>query len=720
MNYHIFTIASYLLTILLLLLPILLGWSFDDLSYGMDNMPILESLRSRDFRDALVSSVAISTILLIDLMFEGFSSKKSRVFYLLRISLLSVTSVPDIIILLWVSNSGSPKFLIVLFQLRVVSIHFLGLLILYHADVSAFRVLVIPAIVIDISSVLREYLSFTCCANNAVYIGFYFFMCSSTLLLSRANIICYRSISKLPCQDSGSKILIARVFLNSFLVANISNLAVLSVFGPAINGGSPSIYLCVQTYSFLIFSISSWLRFGRITRAEAAQTMISLHMKRIFVRYVSHEIRTPLNTVLMGLQVLKRESIQSNNMKYQVETIEEIETSCEAAIIILNDLLDYEKLDSGIMKLEKASIQIDKFLQDAVRPFQIQSRQAEVSLELLNIDTLENCYFIDGDKHKLVQIIRNFISNALKFTPSRGRVTVEANIYPPEIKSQSGVKNINSQRYNNVPTGDTSHISRVGKLDPSVPFVRIQVRDTGCGIDPCNLHKVFNEIVQFNAGELQNGGGSGLGLWISRSIAEMHRGSVFVYSAGIGHGCVFALELPIVQNIRSVLAVPSEVEFHVIPNSVSNHDTHDRINSNHNHNNIDILNFHNLSILVVDDAKMNRKMQIRLLQSRFKYVIEAEDGQVAVDLIQKSMAENEDTPNVILMDYVMPVKDGPTATRELRSIGYSGIIIGVTGNALPSDIDFFMKHGANEVLIKPLRLEVLENIILKFNNVFES
>ena len=113
-------------------------------------------------------------------------------------------------------------------------------------------------------------------------------------------------------------------------------------------------------------------------------------------------------------------------------------------------------------------------------------------------------------------------------------------------------------------------------------------------------------------------------------------------------------------------------------------------------------------------------MQIRLLQPRFKYVIEAEDGQVAVDLLQKSMAEKDDTPNVVLIDYVMPVKDGPTATRELRALGYNGIVIGVTGNALPSDIEFFMKHGANEVLIKPLRLEVLENVIIKLNNVHES
>ena len=119
----------------------------------------------------------------------------------------------------------------------------------------------------------------------------------------------------------------------------------------AVNGGSLRINLCVQTYSFLFFSISSWVRYGRITRAEATQAMISLNMKRLFVCYVSHEIRTPRNTVLMGLQVLKRESIQRNDMKYII-TVKEVETSCEAAIVILNDLLVYEKLDSGILKLE--------------------------------------------------------------------------------------------------------------------------------------------------------------------------------------------------------------------------------------------------------------------------------------------------------------------------------------------------------------------------------
>ena len=132
-------------------------------------------------------------------------------------------------------------------------------------------------------------------------------------------------------------------------------------------------------------------------------------------------------------------------------------------------------------------------------------------------------------------------------------------------------------------------------------------------------------------------------------------------------------------------------------------------------------------ILVVDDVPTNRKMLRKLLDKRGHYVDEAENGIIAVEmvktattniLVSSSSSGNNDIHkdkgygyDAILMDYVMPKMNGPDATKAIRQLGYTGPIIGVTGNALPEDREVFMNAGATDVIIKPLRLPVLLNII---------
>ena len=121
------------------------------------------------------------------------------------------------------------------------------------------------------------------------------------------------------------------------------------------------------------------------------------------------------------------------------------------------------------------------------------------------------------------------------------------------------------------------------------------------------------------------------------------------------------------------------------------------------------------NILVVDDSKLNRKMLVKSLKTESHRCEEAEDGLEAVRMVTKRSEfktdENESLPSsyydAILMDFMMPIMDGPTATKVLRDMGYKGVIIGVTGNALPSDVEYFTGKGANKVLIKPVDVDVL-------------
>ena len=115
-------------------------------------------------------------------------------------------------------------------------------------------------------------------------------------------------------------------------------------------------------------------------------------------------------------------------------------------------------------------------------------------------------------------------------------------------------------------------------------------------------------------------------------------------------------------------------------------------------------NDHIISILLVDDVPSNRKMMKRILTLKsYHHCIEAENGEIAVQIVKDCLKNNKQL-DVILMDYVMPVMDGPTATKEIRALGFVGPIIGVTGNALVVDINNFLSHGANKVLSKPLDL----------------
>jgi len=117
-------------------------------------------------------------------------------------------------------------------------------------------------------------------------------------------------------------------------------------------------------------------------------------------------------------------------------------------------------------------------------------------------------------------------------------------------------------------------------------------------------------------------------------------------------------------------------------------------------------------VLVVDDVASNRKMLHRLLQDRCEYSMDAANGAEAVTRIRDSLSRGRHI-DIITMDYQMPVMDGPTATRQIRELGYKGVILGVTGNALEEDTDNFIASGADKVLIKPLRIEAYDKAVME-------
>jgi CheY-like chemotaxis protein len=231
--------------------------------------------------------------------------------------------------------------------------------------------------------------------------------------------------------------------------------------------------------------------------------------------------------------------------------------------------------------------------------------------------------------------------------------------------------------------------------EPPVGYITLTVTDTGPGLTLEQQQSLFREGVQFNPNELQAGQGSGLGLWISKEIVSLHQGKIHVSSPGIGCGSTFEVSLPVVLRHSPVNSLRQCISRRqqggaeeVTPQSALSDGS---ITSNPP------------CALIVDDAPSNRKLVSRLLKSRGFVCHEVENGQECVDLVTTGSPHFD----LILMDYEMPVMDGPTAARKLRELKSEVLIIGLTGNVLPEDQEYFQKQGANLVLSKPLNIDKL-------------
>ena len=484
-----------------------------------------------------------------------------------------------------------------------------------------------------------------------------------------------------------------------------------------------------------------------------------LDSKKSYVRHISHELRTPLNTAFLGLKLLTSELKASSDPKEieRYDTLCDVNLSCAAAVDILNDLLCYEKLDSGILELHKEDVPILPFLSDCLTMFSVQARECAVTMTLVPAPTptaglsddscvlpslpLNSDDVLYVDKFKMDQVIRNLISNALKFTPRGGSVTISATFVLDETgeaeiltvdKSTKYIRQLNDMsccdflpciRRANVghyyypkrvvpgshsiaPTVEDASsrpaiVSLVGKLV-------VVVTDSGAGISAENQKRLFRDIVQFSPEKLQAGGGSGLGLWITGGIVDLHGGKISVHSEGEGKGCSFTVEIPM---IRRRYNFPSRRRFSFpIPRSPESRSSYSssavaQVHSMRKAHTMEHLNnapsprsvcregasqtevevsVQSFDVLIVDDSKLNRKMLSKCLRSDGHSCSEAEDGLDAVMKVKERMEKAKSGGckmfDVILMDFVMPNLDGPGATRQIRAMGYTGPIFGVTGN----------------------------------------
>lgn len=448
------------------------------------------------------------------------------------------------------------------------------------------------------------------------------------------------------------------------------------------------------------------------------------HLKE-FIRQLSHEIRTPMGVVQMSLEnmndimnvkdcepCLKQVngcSKCSCHFKQLYEGIQDATESSDVAVGILNDCLDIDKISSGLLHCDLTPTSLGKFIKTTSRIFYGKSVTKNVVFDYSVCEKEEMIdLIVKIDPPKMAQVLRNLLSNALKFTKSGGEIKINVKTF---------YKNKNNYNNNN---------SRVFPLDIESSqqhnYVRVEVKDTGIGLSEKNVRKMFNESIQIDAYQNQGGGGSGFGLLIAKNIIEQHNGDMGVYSLGEGNGSTFWFELAIcdesiddscheekksgsdiISNRRMLIQAtkPDSITNQIEPQNIE-------LRQSELSNIIDVFRFP--CALIVEDTAICSKLLAKAFAKFNVDSIIKENGRDAVNEIKA----NPDKYDIVFMDNKMPIMNGLDATEEIRRLSFDNPIIGATGNILDNEIEEFKSRGANEVLGKPIKNEQIKDVLIRY------
>ncbi|MBN1273914.1 MAG: diguanylate cyclase [Candidatus Aminicenantes bacterium] len=232
-------------------------------------------------------------------------------------------------------------------------------------------------------------------------------------------------------------------------------------------------------------------------------------LKSEFISTVSHELRTPLTIIREGVSLIN-DKIFGDINRQQSDILVDVLESVDRLTKIINDLLSISRIESGKLKLQREEVDTADLINNIVRAFGIKAQSKKITFESKLRDSLPNIF---GDKDRLMQVLTNLIGNAIKFTPEKGRITIEAKT-----------------------VGDA---------------VEISVSDTGIGITRDDIPKVFDRFQQFGRTPGPGERGTGLGLAISKDIVELHGGRIWITSE-VNKGSVFSFIIPRFEASKSM------------------------------------------------------------------------------------------------------------------------------------------------------------------------
>ena len=385
--------------------------------------------------------------------------------------------------------------------------------------------------------------------------------------------------------------------------------------------------------------------------------------KTDFLSQMSHEIRTPMNGILGMLSLAKS---HLSNPEETLGYLEKTENLSQFLLNLINDILDMSRIESGKMELEEVPFDLYALGEKLDSMFRQTAQSKGIHWAVQMQDFKE--HYVVGDEMRLSQVIINFISNANKFTPEGGSVTVT--------------------------------FRQMDIIGDSLHFM-IRVRDTGKGIRKDFIDKIFRPFEQEDASTAHNYGGSGLGMAIADNMIRLMDGQILVDSEeGRGSEFTVYLSLPIAKEAEKEQLEQKKLEQNVAQ-SIGREDEEATARE---------FNWENVRILLAEDNEINAEIAVEILQMQGATVECVADGEEAVRVFAQSQPGTYD---LILMDIQMPKMDGWEATRQIRQLERSDSdlpIFAMSANAFLEDQRKSAEAGMDGHINKPVDFEKVRKL----------
>jgi len=367
-----------------------------------------------------------------------------------------------------------------------------------------------------------------------------------------------------------------------------------------------------------------------------AQAESANHAKSDFLANMSHELRTPLNSIIGFSEILSDLTLGELNPKQQ-RYVGNILGSGRHLLQLINDILDLAKIEAGRLSLEYGDLDVAKTVLEVVDIVRPLATRKEITL---TVQIEEGLPALNADRAKFRQILYNLLSNAIKFTRPEGTVTLNSGLNGAAIAAQTGI-----------------------------PSLLLEVRDTGIGIKAEDMDRLFGKFEQLDSTYAREQQGTGLGLALTRKLVEMHGGTIWAASEGVGMGSVFSVLLPLRPAVISVLTAQAPSE----PGEVPGQDI----------------------VLVAEDDPRSLEILSHHIKHAGFTVAATADGSQALQMAKESK------PKAITLDILLPQRDGWEVLKQLKSDPATRDIP-VFVISITEDRDLGLSLGAQEFFFKPV------------------